>query len=469
MLDSTIVNIAVAPLAKEFDATVNQIQWVVTGYMLAVAVIIPSSGYLADRFGMKRVFIASLGFFTAASVASGLAPNLNTLILFRILQGMGGGALAPLSVAMVFRAVPVEERGKFMGIVTASSLIGPSIGPTVGGILVDYLSWRWIFLINLPAGLIAIFFAALWLREQKTETRERFDWPGLLLSAGGFGLLVYAIGEAPARGWGDPLVIGSIVASLMCLATFVAVELRTRHPILDLRLLVNRDFALGIGLTSIIFAGFISGGFLLPLFLQQVQGHGTTTAALILITGPVAAAIMTPFVGRLYDKHGARWLAFSGVAIGVLFTAVFVLAQEDSGFAFIGSMQFLRGIGLSLVMITMTAATLHGVKQADMARASALLSSFRQLASSLGIAITATLLFQRGASLAAEATKGLVPGTPEYETASQHGHLLAFHEAFLFAAAIMAPALVAGLFLKTRQPHAADQPAVASTELASAE
>src|SRR3990172_5768704 len=160
MLDATIVNLAIFPLSKEFDATINQIQWVATGFLLAMAVIIPSCGYLADRFGMRRVFIASLGLFTAASLASGLAPDLNTLILFRVLQGIGGGALAPLSIAIVLRAVPMEERGKFMGIVTAVALIGPSMGPTVGGLLVDHVSWRWIFLINLPIGLIAILLAA---------------------------------------------------------------------------------------------------------------------------------------------------------------------------------------------------------------------------------------------------------------------------------------------------------------------
>jgi len=468
-LDITIVNLALAHLSKVFDATINQIQWVVTGYLLAVAVVIPSCGYLADRFGMKRIFLASLTFFTAASVASGLAPDLNTLILLRVLQGIGGGALAPLSIAMVMRAVPAEERGKFMGIVAAASLVGPSIGPTVGGLLVDHASWRWIFLINLPVGLIAILLAALWLREQKVESRERFDLPGLLLSASGFALLIYAISEAPGRGWGDSMVVACVVASSMCLAAFVAVELRTRYPILDLRLLVQRDFALGNGVTAIGTAGFLSGMFLLALFLQQVQGHRPTTAALMLIPSPIAAAITTPLVGRLYDRYGPRWLASAGVAIAGLSTAVFVLADEDTGVAFVGGMNFVRGVALALFIVTINTATLHAVKQVDMARASALFSSFRQLASSLGVAITATLLFERGAALTAGATGGLIPGTPAYDAASRHAQLLAFHEVFIFAGAIMGPALVIGLLLRAWRPRAAEQPAAAFTEVAPAD
>jgi len=204
-LDSSMVGFSIAHLCQVFDADVGDTQWVITGFLLAAGMVVPSCGYLADRFGIKRVFLAGFALFTIFAAASGSATNLNALIVFRVVQGIGGGLFIPLGLAMIFRVVAHEERGKFLGILLGVSLIAPALGPVLGGYLVEYASWRWVFLLQVPIGVLAIILTLAWFREQKLPAWGGFDLPGLMLSAAGFGLLLYALSEAPDRGWGDPL------------------------------------------------------------------------------------------------------------------------------------------------------------------------------------------------------------------------------------------------------------------------
>ncbi len=454
VLDLTIVNIAIAQLSKEFNASIDQVQWTITGYSLAVAVVIPSCGYLADRIGIKRVFLASLTMFTVASAACGFAQSLNMLILFRLLQGIGGGALQPLAFAMVFRVVAHEERGRINGIMMAPIVVAPSMGPTVGGYLVEYISWRWIFFVNLPIGIVAFVLALLWLREQKLPTSAGFDFAGLALSAAGFGLLVYALSEAPSRGWNDPLVIACFAASLACLAVFVIVELRHRHPILDLRLFTQRGFAVSSVVLWFDSVAIIGGLFLLPLFLQQIQGRGAMEAGLIAAPGGLAAALIMPIVGRIYDAHGPRWVTAAGAALLGSMTASLALAGIEASGWFIAALMLARGFGAAMALTPSTAAV-NEVKGNAMARASALLGASRQIASAIAVAGMATFLAERGSALRESAVRGLAPGSEAFNAAARHAGMLTFHEGFIVAAATLIPALVAALMLRSGRPRVA--------------
>src|SRR5439155_7739698 len=230
LLDMTITNVALPTLKFDFSTSTTTIEWVVTGYLLSLAVFIPGSGWAGDRFGTKRVFMFALSMFTTASLLCALSSSIEWLIAFRILQGVGGGMLSPVAFATLWRAFPPEERSKAAGIMVVPAAVAPASGPIVGGVLLKYTTWHWIFLINIPIGVAALLISALYLREHKEPAAGRFDPFGFALSAAGLSMLMYAIAEAGNRGFDDRRVIAFGLPALALIAAFVVVELRTREP-----------------------------------------------------------------------------------------------------------------------------------------------------------------------------------------------------------------------------------------------
>ena len=242
LLDTTIVNVALPKLGDIFGANTTTLEWVVTGYLLSLAVWIPASGCLGDRFGTKRIFMFALFAFTLGSALCGISTSIGMLIAFRVLQGVGGGMLTPVGTAMLFRAFPPEERAKASAVLVIPIAIAPAVGPVLGGLLVDNLSWRWIFYVNVPVGIAAFIFAGIFLQEGLEDKPGRFDSYGFVLSATGLPLLLYALAEAPTRGWTSTVVLATGVAGIALLALLVVVELRVTEPMLALRLFSDRLF-----------------------------------------------------------------------------------------------------------------------------------------------------------------------------------------------------------------------------------
>ncbi|HCV00251.1 MAG TPA: MFS transporter, partial [Dehalococcoidia bacterium] len=244
LLDLTIVNVAVPVLSSELTASAGDVQWVVTAYLLAVAVAIPVSGWAGDRFGTKRIFLLALAFFTGGSALCAFAWNIESLIIFRALQGMGGGFLMPVTQTMVFRAFPQQERSKAAGILVVPTTFAPASGPLLGGLILDSLSWPWIFLVNIPVGILGIVLGLTFLKEQREDNPGRIDIPGLLLASGGLALFLFGLAEAGERGFADMRVLSFGGTGILLLALFVIVELRTKDPLIDVRLFRDRMFAL---------------------------------------------------------------------------------------------------------------------------------------------------------------------------------------------------------------------------------
>src|SRR5262245_5557288 len=240
IMDATVVNVALPTLGREFRAGNDTIEGLVTGSLLSLAVWVPASGWLGDRFGTKKTFLFALGVFTAASALCGAAWNIESLIGFRILQGVGGGMLTPVGMAMLFRAFPPQERARASAVLMIPTAIAPAVGPVFGGWLVDQASWRWIFFVNLPVGIAAFVFALVFLREHTEERAGRFDLPGFLSSGAGLALLLYALSRGPGDGWTAPNVLGTGIAGIALFLVLVLVELRTAEPMLDLRLYADR-------------------------------------------------------------------------------------------------------------------------------------------------------------------------------------------------------------------------------------
>ena len=441
LLDMTIVNVALPTLSSEFDAGATTIEWVVTGYLLSLAVFIPVSGWAGDRFGTKRTFLFALSVFTAASFICGLAWNVESLIAFRVLQGVGGGMLTPVGTAMLYRAFPPAERAQASAILAIGAVVAPATGPVVGGYLVEFQSWRWIFFINIPIGLLGLAIAGLFLREERQETAGRLDVPGFLLASAGFASLLYALAEAGGHGFdsGRVLLFGPV--GLALIASFALVELRAPFPMIDVRLLKNRIFSTANVVQLIGFGGLMGALFLLPLLLQAEMGLSPFQSGLTTFPQAIGVATMVQPASRVYRSVGPRRTLIVGLGGVMLTTLAFVWVGLETSQWWIRLIMLLRGFSFAYVLVSLQTATFATIGQAEMGRASSIFNSGRQLGASFGVALLATVLSSRLGHYGAEL------GDP----ATSADALLAFHEAFVAAAALALLGLVLALLIDDRQ------------------
>ncbi len=427
ILDTTIINVALPTLGRDFHAGNTTLEWIITGYLLSLAVWIPASGWIGDRFGTKKTFLFALTMFTISSALCGLSWNIGSLITFRVLQGVGGGMLTPVGMSMLYRAFPANERAQASAVLAVPTFIAPTLGPIVGGWLVTDVNWRWIFYINLPIGLLGILFTALLIKEHREPTAGAFDLPGFLTSGLGLALVLYALSRVADNGWTSPAVVVSGLAGIALFVALVRIELRVRAPMLDLRLFANRMFR-NANLFMFVMTGSLLGVlFLLPLFLQQLRGLTALQSGLTTFPQAIGLMLMVQISSRLYSGIGPRRLMVGGL-LGVAATsALFLLVGLDSSLWWVRGIMFLRGMTLGFCTVPMQAASFPTIKPQDTGRASALVSTNRQVGSALGVAVLATVLVKRSATHIA----GLGAGAAQQ--AVRHATLLAFHDAFFFS------------------------------------
>ncbi len=434
IMDTTIVNVALPTLARDFGVGTDRIEWVVLGYLLSLAVWIPASGWLGDRFGTKKVFLFALATFTTASALCGLAGSLDQLIAFRVLQGVGGGMLTPVGAAMLYRAYPLAERARAATAVIGVAVVAPATGPVLGGLIVDTISWRWIFYVNVPLGLGAVVLGALLLSEHREPTAGPFDLVGFLASACALTLAVYGLSEGPRRGWTDTLVVAPLAVAVTAAVVLVVVETRHRAPMLDLSLLGERLFRQSniVGIAT--YGGFVGLLFVFPLYLQTLRGFSALDSGLTQIPQAIGVMVFSQIVGRrLYPVLGPRRLLVTGLALGALVGWGFANIGYDTSLWSIRGLMFTRGAAMSLIFVSLQAATYAGISVADTGRASAIFSTQRQVASALGVAIAATVL-----------TTGLSGAATLADPAARAARALdAYQNAFAATAVMFVVALVA--------------------------
>ena len=396
ILDQTIVNIAIPRLQTAFGADVHSVQWVLTAYILTLGVVTPTAAFFSDKLGIKRFYIISIIAFTAGSALCGLAWSLPILIFFRILQGIGGAALFPMSITLLFREFPPQERGIAMGFFGVPALLAPALGPTLGGYLVTYAGWQLIFYINVPVGIAAVILATIFLRESRPNTRTSFDFLGFLFAAVGFGTALYAISSASTDGWASSTVLGFLSVGLLSLALFAVTELiiasRGGQPLLDLRLFKNGPFTTSIIAMLFVVFSLFGGLFLLPIYLQNIRGLSAFQAGLLLLPQALASMVSVIVGGRLVDRFGVRAVMIPGLLILALSTWQLSFITLYSPFWWIQGMLILRGLALGLSIQPLTVAGLSEIRPRDLAQASSLNTVMRSVSSSLGIAILATLV-----------------------------------------------------------------------------
>jgi EmrB/QacA subfamily drug resistance transporter len=437
IMDTTIVNVALPKLAREFNVAGTSIEWVVTGYLLSLAVFIPASGWLGDRWGTRRVFLFALGLFVLASALCGLAQSFEQLVVFRALQGAGGGMLTPVGMAMLFRTFPPEQRVRASAILIIPTVVAPAMGPVLGGVLVDQLSWRWVFYVNVPIGVAALIFGLLFLHEHREAAPGRFDLPGFLLAGSGFPLVLYALSEGPRHGWGSLEVLGAGIAGLLLLTAFVIVELRTPEPMVQLRLLGNRLFRSASTVAVMASGGFLGVLFLVPLFVQQARGQSALASGLTTFPEAVGVLVSSQVIARLYPRVGPRRLA----AGGMLFVAAMMLLLTrvglDTEIWVLQALMFLIGAGMACNFLPMQTAAFATITPSATGRGSTLFNAQRQLGAALGVAVISSVLAAAGPT---------EPGV----TGGAQPNVAAYHAAFLAAAAFALGAALLALTIRDR-------------------
>src|SRR5215204_5886434 len=393
ILDVTVVNVAINTLAKEFDSPLSTIQWVSTGYTLALATVIPLTGWAADRFGTKRLYMTSIALFVAGSVLSGLAWSAGSIIFFRVLQGFGGGMLMPLGMTILTRAAGPQRVGRVMAVIGVPMLLGPIFGPILGGWLVDDFSWRWIFFINVPIAAGALLLATRVLPRDVPEPAHRLDWLGLALLSPGLAAVIYGLAQSGSEGgFGSAKVLVPVAVGAIALALFVGHALRTTDALIDLRLFENRTFTVSsITLTLVIISVF-GGMLLLPLYLQAVRGESAMDTGLLLAPQGFGAMIAMPIAGRLTDRTGVGRIVPVGlILVALSFLGLTQLEGDTSYWAF-GGLLFVMGLGMGATMMPTFSGAMQTLRRAAIARASTTLNINQQVSASIGTAVLSVLL-----------------------------------------------------------------------------
>jgi EmrB/QacA subfamily drug resistance transporter len=403
ILDTTIVNVALKTIGEELET--EAIEWVALSYTLSLAVWIPASGWLGDRFGTRRIFLTALVLFVGGSMLCGTAQTIGQLIAFRAVQGVGGGMLTPVGVAMLFRAFPPIERARAASIVMIPTLAAPALGPVVGGLITDTIGWRWIFLVNVPLGIVAVAFGWRFLREHTEPTAGPFDVPGFVLSGFGLAAVAYALNEGPRLGWTSPTVVGLGLAGLVAFAVLVYVETHRPFPLLALRLLRDRMFRNANMVMFFAMAAFLGLTFVVPLYLQTLQGLDAFHSGLTTFPQALGVLLSSQIAGRIYGRVGPRRLITFGMLGAALTAGTFVFVSLTTDLWVIRSLLFLRGFAMGFTFVAVQAASYARIVPADNGRASAIFSTQRQMAVSLGIALMSTIL-------ASFAPLGRVPDDP---------------------------------------------------------
>jgi EmrB/QacA subfamily drug resistance transporter len=422
-LDATIINVALSTLANEFDVSPAAIESVVIGYLVSLAVFIPISGWLGDRFGTKRTFLVALAIFTFASLISGFAQTLPQLVIFRVLQGVGGGMLTPVGMAMLYRTFPPQERIGVGRILMFATILGPALGPIIGGFILEHWPWPWIFFVKVPIALAALIFGLLFLEEQRQEEPGGFDIAGFLLGGIGFAAVMYGLSEGPQRGWLSPVIAVSLLGGAIALGLFVWAELRQSTPMIQLRLLNNRLFRTTLAVSFFGSAGFIGVLFLVPLFLQEALQLSPFQTGITTAPEAIGVVTATQLVARIYPRIGPRRLMSAGLGIVTVSILLMALIEQDTNLWVIRLLMFALGSGMAFLFLPNQAASLATISVRDTGRATTLTNVQRQLGSALGVALLGTVL-------------GAVGPIITSADGSTEPNLTAYRAAFLTAAAI---------------------------------
>ncbi|MFP3886893.1 DHA2 family efflux MFS transporter permease subunit [Priestia filamentosa] len=420
ILNQTLLNVALPHLINEFGVTASSAQWLLTGYMLVNGALIPLSAFLIERFGVRKLFLFAMFVFTLGSLICGIATTFPIMLVGRLIQAIGGGVLAPLVMAIIVQIFPPEMRGKGMGIFGLAMMFAPAIGPTLSGWVVENYDWHLLFEGMVPLGVIVLVFAFFKLKDIQEGKNIKVDVFGATTSLLGMALLLYGFSEAGQDGWTDPIVLSTMIIGVILLAVFAIQQLRSPHPMLDMRVFKFNIFTLSsiinIALTISLFAGM----YLLPIYLQNIRGYTPLDSGLLLLPGAIIMLIMSPISGILFDKIGPRPLGIVGMIITVVTTFQFTQLTLTTSYAHLLTVYMFRSFGMSLLMMPIMTAGLNQLPSRLNNHGSSMSNTLRQVSGSIGISLVTTIFTNR--------TTFHLGALTENMNTSNTGFMQSFHE-----------------------------------------
>lgn len=460
ILDITVVTIALPEFQRQFGASYAVAAWSMTGYTLALASVIPLTGWAADRFGTKRLYMLALTLFVLGSALCATSWNIESLIAFRIVQGLGGGMLMPLGMTIMTHAAGPQRVGRVMAVLGVPMLLGPIMGPILGGWLIGF-HWQWIFLINVPIGIVALALAYIVFPSDNPQPSESFDFLGMLLASPGLALFLFGVSSIPEKHTVlAARVLVPAAIGVVLLVAFVLHALRTRHPLIDVHLFRNRSLTFAV-LTMLLFAvAFFGAGLLLPTYLQSVRGESALTAGLLLAPQGLGAMVTMPIAGRLVDKIGPGKIVLTGVAVIAVSMLFFVQLQSDTSYLLLGIALFVMGLGMGCTMMPTMTAAIQTLTHEQVARGTTLMNIVNQAAASVGTAIMSVVLTNllnshelAGAAIAShehpEIADKLPPGALDTGFSDAAA---AFAHTYIVAVVLVLLTLIPAAFLPRRKP-----------------
>ena len=398
IMDTSVVNVSLDHIRGSLSAGIDESTWSITSYLAANAIVIPITGWLSRLLGRKRLLILSVSLFTLSSLLCGLAWSIQSLVVFRILQGLSGGSLQPISQSILLETFPPSQHGTAMAIFGIGIMFGPIIGPFLGGWITDNWSWSWIFFINIPAGIISILMTILYIVDPAylRGAKMKIDYWGLVFLSVGIGCLQIMLDKGQREDWfSSDFITWLCVASVMSLVIFIIVEMFVKHPIVDLRILKNFSFSLGNVIIFFVFVNLFGSIVLLPIYLQSLMGYTSTLAGLVLAPGGVATLMVMPIVGLLITRINSKGIVIAGIVVTAYSTYLMSMFNRLADFDTILWPRIIMGIGVGLIIIPLTTLTLSRMRKEQLGNATSIFNLVRNIGGSFGVAISTTILTRR--------------------------------------------------------------------------
>ena len=450
ILNQTVLNVALPTLTAEFSVSTTTAQWLITLYMLVNGVAVPVTAFLMARFSTRQLFFTSMIVFSLGTVLCGLAPSFNVLLIGRVVQALGAGIVMPLLINVVFKLYPIEKRGAAMGIVGVAIMFAPAVGPTLSGLLITTLSWRFIFFAILPFSLTALI-ASFFILQNVSEPRPaKLDVLGVILSTFGFGGLLYGFGIAGKAGWGSITVLTALTVGVMSLILFAIRQLKTDHPLIDLRIFKSIEYTYSVIISFFVNGVTYSAMILIPIYLQTNRGFTALESGLFLLPGSIAMVIMSPIAGKMYDRYGIKWLGIFGTVILLGTTSLYTNLTYGSGIILLSFIYLVRSVGLTFLTMPLSTAGLNALPSKYYGDGTAMQNTILAISGAMGTAIMTTIMTMQTTLFVTEEVVNTAKGNPTPEQLSVlklDGLLHGINSAFMGATVFGVIALMAMLLL----------------------
>lgn len=454
-LNQTLLNVALSSFMEIFSVEATTVQWLSTGFMLVNGILIPITAYLMKRFSTRQLFISSMLFLLAGSILCALAPNFGVLLSGRMIQAVGAGIMMPLMMSVVMFIFPVEKRGSAMGLIGLAIIFAPAIAPTLAGFILEFVSWRWLFIGLIPFVVVIILLALKYLINVTEGEKAKLDVASVILSTFGFGFILYGVSSAGRDGWSDVFVLSSILAGLILTVTFCLRQIKSADPLLNLAVFSNKTFTLTSIINVLITMMMYADMTLLPIYLQDGRSFTAFDAGLLLLPGAIVNALLSPVTGKLYDRVGAKPLFIVGLLFIIPSMWVITDLSADTTYQFLLIRTIFLRIGLSCITMPLNTAGLNALPRTLITHGTAVNNTVRQLSGSIGTAIVITVFSSQTANRAAELTSEMPDAARDsiLQTATAYGTGIAYYFMMLLAIA----ALVLTFFISTKKKESAEE------------